>query len=138
MKLHLPAVNGGPFNCRPFEVIEVDDSDILCNDVTLPEEFNPHNVRLWVIRNGTCVICVVWASHEQNAFDIMVDEWKGCCFLVDEEEEGVEYAYLGNAGECANLECADIREVEFKPSRDWKELCAFAEARGGRQDTLFS
>ncbi len=73
-KLHLTPVNCGPFNCLPAREVELEDERILCNDIILPfGEFNPHNVRLWVIGNEFGALGAVWASHEQDALDELVD-----------------------------------------------------------------
>jgi hypothetical protein len=122
---------------------ELDAENILANDVTLPGEFNPHNNRLFVVGHEYGAICALWADCEQDALDTLIDEGKGDCFLVDEddqakatpdEEEG--WARLGNAGEPCDLDMAWIQEADLQPARDWRLLCAFAEARGGQYSTL--
>ena len=54
--------------------ITLDDKDILCNDVILPQEFNPHNVRLWIIGHEFGAIVSLFASCEQDALDEMLDK----------------------------------------------------------------
>ena len=46
IKIKLQAVNRGAFNRLPAREIEIEAERVLTNDVTLPWEFNPHNVRL--------------------------------------------------------------------------------------------
>lgn len=136
VQLHLTPVNGGPFNCLPARDVELDAERILCNDVTLPWEFNPHNTRLWVIGNEFGALGAVWANHEQDAFDELVDADLGGGLLIDEADADDECARLGNAGEPANLDNAWIQCVHFDKARDCELLCRFAEARGQGQDNL--
>ena len=121
--------------------VDLDLTRILCNNVILPWEFNPHKVRLFVIGNEFGAVGAVWADCEQDALDELVDSGLGDCFLVDEkavaemsEEEREELAHLGNAGEWANLDYAWIRECDLKGEIEL--LCDFAEARGACQTTL--
>lgn len=144
MKLHLQPVNGGPFNCLPVREVELPDEKILCNDVILPWEINPHNCRLWIIGHEFGAVCAVWANHEQDALDEIVDSDNGDSFLVSEkdqkeasEDEREEWVHLGNAGEPCNLDYAWIQQVRLDPAQDYKLLCLFAEARGAGQDTLW-
>lgn len=134
--LHLSPVNGGPFNCRPAMSIELEPERVLCNDVTLPWDFNPHNTRLWVIGHEFGAVCAVWANCEQDALDEMVDSDLGQSFLIEESDADDESARLGNAGEPANLDNAWVQIVSFDPARDCRLLCQFAEARGNGAKTL--
>lgn len=135
-KLSLLPVNGGAFNCRPAFEVELPDEQILCNDVTLPWEFNPHKTRLFVIGHEFGALAAVWADCEQEAFDALVDEGYGDCFLIDESEADEYCARLGNAGEPANLDYAWVQVVRLDETKDCRLLCAFAEARGNQQTTL--
>lgn len=116
---------------------DIDDKDVLINNAVLPQEFNPHNVRLWIIGHEFGAICAVWASCEQDAFDEMLDTGYEQ-FLVENPEEDQEYCYLGNAGEPCNLDYAWIETVEFDFVRDYRTLIALAEARGAGQSVLWS
>ena len=116
---------------------DIDDKDILLNNAVLPQEFNPHNVRLWIIGHEFGAICAIWANCEQDAFDEMLDAGYEQ-FLVENPEEDQEYCYLGNAGEPCNLDYAWIEPVEFDLVRDYRTLIAFAEARGAGQSVLWS
>ena len=124
---------------------QLDADKILCNYVRLPWDFNYHNTRLWVAWNEFGPVCAVWANHEQDALDTMVNEGMGNSFLVDEdtvkdstEEEREEWASLGNAGEYADLTYCGLAPVVFDVARDCQLLCAFAEARGEGRDNLDS
>lgn len=77
-------------------------------------EFNPHNVRPWLIHSATCVLAVVFATCEQDALDEAVDESKLDGLQVSEDDihsdEGSEYGpndyyvtRLGNASEAFDL-----------------------------------
>lgn len=116
---------------------DINDKDILSNNVVLPQEFNPHNVRLWIIGHEFGAICAVWASCEQDAFDEMLDTGYEQ-FLVENPEEDQDYSYLGNAGEPCNLDYAWIEPVDFDFVRDYRTLIALAEARGAGQSVLWS
>lgn len=143
-KLTLLPDNGGPFNCQPAHEVELSDEDILCNDVTLPWDFNPHNTRLYVIGNEFGALCAVWANHEQDALDTAVNENKLDSMMVSEEDydamdedEREGCASLGNAGEPFNLDHAWIQQVRLDPTHDCRLLCAFAEARGACANNLY-
>jgi hypothetical protein len=144
IKLHLAPVNGGSFNCLPAREIELEDEKVLCNNVVLPGDFNPHTCKLWVVGHELGAVGAVWADCEQDALDELIDSGLGDSFLIDkhdfdamDEHEREDVAYLGNASEPCNLDNAWIQAVEFKPERDWKLLCQFAEARGNCSKSLY-
>jgi alpha-L-arabinofuranosidase len=127
----------------PSGPVELEGENILCNDVCLPGDFNPHHIRLWVIGNEYGPLCAVWADCEQDALDEATDAGLLDSFLVPTEdvekmtdEELAECAHLGNAGEPANLDSAWLAEVEFQPARDLSLLLAFARADGASSTTL--
>ena len=142
--LSLQPKNGGPFNCAPGrEISDLSDSQILCNNIVFPWEFNPHKVRLFVIGNVYGSVAAVWSDCEQDAFSELIDSGLGDSFLVSADdqdsatEEGRdEWARLGNAGEPCDLNDAWIQEVRLSEQDDCRLLCAFAEARGNLQATL--
>lgn len=130
--LHLSPVNGGPFNCMPARAVELELKEILANDVALPGESSMSPFRLYVIGNEFGPCGAVWAENEQDAFDELCDAGLSAGLMVEPktDDEREECTYLGNAGEPHCLDYAWIQTVEFVPERDWKLLCAFAEARG--------
>ncbi len=141
--LHLPPVGGGSFNCLPARAVELDDDRIDASNVTLPWDFNPHNTRLFVIGHEFGAVCAVWADHEQDALDQMIDLGFGDCFLVSPEDqaratdaEREEWTGLGNASEPCDLTYAWIQRVRLDPVQDCQLLCRFAEARGANETTL--
>lgn len=125
-----------PFAQAP-RFVELAPERILCNDIVLPFEHHPHGMKLWVIGHEFGAIGAVWANHEQDALDKLVDSGLGDSLLISEEdqasatdEEREEWAHLGNAGEPADLTHAWIAPVEWDAKRDLELLCLFAEARG--------
>lgn len=118
---------------------ELAERDILLNDPVLPGEYNPHNVRLWIIGHEYGPIVALWASCEQDAFDEMLDQGYEH-FLVQPEDVDPEleetYAYLGNVGEPCDLNYAWISEIAFDPARDLKLIIAIAEGRGAGNTNL--
>ena len=138
--LHTAPVNGGPFNCQPAREIELEAERVLCNDVRLPGEHHPYNLRLWVIGNEFGALGAVWATCEQDALDELVDAGLGDGLLVEphDDDDRQELSYLGNAGEPADLDNAWMQTVAFDPARDWQLLCRFAEARGAGAKSLDS
>ncbi len=131
-----------PFAQNP-RFADLEPERILANNVIFAGEFNPHNVRLWVVGNESGPLCAVWADCEQDALDEGVDSDLLGGLLIDpadvekmsdEEREGV--SFLGNAGEPADLEHAWLGVVELEPTRDIKTIIRFAEARGACADNL--
>lgn len=116
--------------------VELPPERILANDVTFAGEFNPHNVRLWVIGNEFGALGAVWASHEQDALDTLIDEDLGGGLLIDEADATEDTARAGNASEPVNLNYAWMATVAFEPARDLPLLLALAEARGARAPNL--
>ena len=123
--------------------VELAPEHIRCDDIILPGEYNPHHKRLWVTIARYGALGATWADNVQEALDELVDHDLAGNILVDEahvasmdEAEQEELARLGNAGEPCDLTDVDVQEVVFKPERDWKLLCKFAEARGKGCDNL--
>ena len=127
---------------------------MLCNDVTFPDERHPHAMRAWVIGNEYGALCLVWASHEQEALDAACDAAMLDGLAVDEADYQQECAdacarahctwdahqcdtpdgvmLLGNAGEPFASEYAWCTEARLTPLQERY----FAEARGANVDTL--
>ena len=118
-----------------FKLAKYGDQDvkgecIMADNVILPGEFNPHNVRLWVIGNEFGAMGAVWADHEGDALDALVDAGLGAGILVDAADEDEDSAHLGNAGEPADLTYCWMEAVDLG-RQSVAFLCALAEARGG-------
>lgn len=124
-----------PFADNPrFAELELDR--ILGNNVVLPGEFNPHNVRLWVIGNEFGAMGAVWADCQGDALDELVDADLGSGLLIDESDADEETSRLGNAGEPADLSHAWMGEVELLEPRDAALLAHFKMLRGDESPTV--
>jgi hypothetical protein len=112
---------------------------VLCNNIILPWEFNPHNIRLFVIGNVNGALGAVWAESAQDALDKLVDEGLGNALIVPEKGAPADAPRLGNAGETADLTGVWINEVSIMrmdPLDAIKLIAFFAEARGAQCDVL--
>ncbi len=134
----------------PANQFQVACGNIVCNDVTLPAEFdeasrhNPHNVRLWIVGHCHGPLCCIWASCEQDALDNAVDASMLDCMLVDPadlvdydyESNPDNYSFLGNASEPFNLDDCWMAEVDLATPRDNYLVIKLARASEGGHDTL--
>ncbi len=146
MKLTLMAHDGGPFNCLPAREVELETDRILCNDVTFPWEYNPHNIGLWIVGNEFGVLGAAW-GNEQDALDEMADADLLTSCANDEEhaehaqdDEGqteCDCAYLGNASEPYDLTNVWMQRVDLN-ALDKKDCVILADARGRGQTTVYS
>lgn len=123
--------------------IELAADRILCNDIRLPGEHHPYDLRLWCIGNEYGALGAVWATCDQDALDELVDSGLGDALLIDETdyanmspEEQDECAGLGNAGEPCDLTNVWLSTVYLDKARDFDLIVALAEARGGCWKTL--
>ena len=131
-----------PFaNCPTL--CELEGDNIVCNDVNLPKEidsynsYNPHNVRAWVIGHEFGAICMIFASHEQDAFDAAVDANQLDSLLdTDQDHQNESLTSLGNAGELFDLSNVWISEVEFDPARDIHLIVGLVRSGALGNDTL--
>lgn len=113
--------------------IYIDDSTYyFADDVVNPAEyiptgeFNPHNMRPWLIGNEYGVLAIVYAHHEQDAMDEMADSGKLDGHRAEESELtqneygedvddcGTVMSRLGNAGEPFDLTNIWMRELPNK------------------------
>ena len=141
--LSLLPVDGGPFNCRPAHDVELEDEKILCNNVVFPHEFNPHNVRLFVIGNEFGAIAALWGC-EHEILDDACDAGLMDSFAVSSEDyakydeaEREDCTLLGNASEPFDLTNAWMQAVRLDPAKDFALYLRFAEARGQASTSLF-
>jgi hypothetical protein len=99
-------------------------------------EYNPHNVRPWLIGNEYGVLAIAYAEHEQDAMDVAADNDTLGGLALDEDyvqelyadgEDIAEEAIirLGNAGEPFDAIHAWIKEL---PNRAPDELGAMCGA----------
>jgi hypothetical protein len=135
MKFTLHLKQNHPFASN-VPIIEINGDKILCNDIVLPTETHPHNIRLWFVGNEFGALGAIWASSEQDALDELIDAGLGDGLLIDAKDADEETTRLGNAGEPADLSNAWLAPVEWNYERDIILLLKFAEARGRNVETL--
>lgn len=102
--------------------VQFSDKDVVNVDDFIPKgEYNPHNVRPWLLHDHGFVLGVVFADCLQDALNELADSGKIDSFLVEEkdlaqygpEEEGI--TRLGNAGEPFDVEGIDFVELINPP-----------------------
>jgi hypothetical protein len=105
-----------------YREITFADSDVVNKTDFIPAgEYNPHNVRPWLIHDHGTTICIVFAANEQDALDTAVDEDKLDPWQISESEmadygpEGEGITYLGNAGETFDIETLGMIELPNPP-----------------------
>lgn len=96
------------------------DSDIVNpEDCIFAGEYNPHNVRGWLLHDHGFTICIVYADSLQDAIDIAVDNDKMDRYQI-EESDYADYgintdeptcAFLGNAGEPFDIDTLGYVEL---------------------------
>ena len=105
-----------------FNQIKFSDDDVVNKDDFIPAgEYNPHNVRPWLLHDHGFTVAVVFADCLQDALDIAADENKLDGFQVDEkdmadygpDEDGI--CRLGNAGEPFDIQTLDAIELPNPP-----------------------
>ena len=95
------------------------DSDVVNPSDYIPAgEYNPHNVRPFLLHDHGFTVAVSFADCLQDALDTAADEGKLDWFQVDAselasmtEEEQERLAYLGNASEAFDIEGLDVIEL---------------------------
>ena len=90
------------------------NKDLIANpdDFIRKGSYNPHNVHAHLLCNEYGLLCVVYASHLQDALDIAVDEDRLDSMLIPEDEiENEDWiCRLGNAGEAFNIDYLSVTE----------------------------
>jgi hypothetical protein len=122
--------------------IEVEDKDCFVSNVIFPWEYNPNNVKPFLVHECDFHSAIVWAE-EANVLDFLADEYWMNRYLIEEkdlkdylDEDGNETCVrLGNASEPYDIENLTIEELDPN-SLPVQLLCKFAEARGRGLDTL--
>lgn len=133
--LHTAPINGGPFNCFPAMVHEIEPDRISGCPVFFPWERSDAD-SLYVICNEYGAMGAVWADNEQDALDELIDAGLGAGIEIDEPEaddENEEVSRAGNDGRAVNLDHCNILRVQFEVTRDWRFMCACHEMRGSGQ-----
>lgn len=102
------------------------DADIVDIDNWIPQgEYNPHNVRPFLLHDHGFTLAVVFADSLQDAIDEAVDAGKLDRFQVaaadlgdygdTDEEQSERLAYLGNASEPFDIETLGAIELPNPP-----------------------
>lgn len=105
-----------------FNGIKFTDEDVINLGDWIPlGEYNPHNVRPWLLHDHGFVLCIVFATCEPDALDEAADHDKLDRYLVTDpdlsdypDEEGL--AFLGNAGIPFDIESLGIIELPNPPA----------------------
>lgn len=92
-----------------YKGIKFSDDDVVnLDDCIWKGEYNPHNVRPWLLHDHGFILAIVFADCLQDALDEAVDNDKLDSFQVTEEDlkdyDEDSLAHLGNAGEPFDLE----------------------------------
>lgn len=123
--------------------VRVNNENISIMHARLPWEGGTES--LWVIGDAgmTQAMGAVWSRSMEEALDALADLDLAGAILVDEDvlatmshDEIDRLMPLGNYSSLADLTNVWIAKVEFKPERDYKLLCAIAEARGADNSML--
>jgi hypothetical protein len=105
-----------------YQQIKFTDADVVNKDDFIAKgDYNPHNVRPFLLHDHGFVLAVVFADCLQDALDIAVDAGKLDGFQVAEkdladygpDEEGI--TRLGNAGEAFDIQALDALELPNPP-----------------------
>lgn len=91
---------------------DLSDEMVCDKDAFIPKgEYNPHNVRPWIISAEFGPVAIVFASNEQEAFDVAVDNHKLDSYLVECNGPDCEHLMAGNASECFDQTYLRIKEL---------------------------
>ena len=105
-----------------FNQIKFTDADVVNKEDYIPAgEYNPHNVRPFLIHDHGFTVAVVFACSLQDALDAAVDAGKLDSFQVSDndladygsDEEGI--SRLGNASEPFDIQALDAVELPNPP-----------------------
>ncbi len=78
-----------------YKEISFLDSDVVNRDDFIPAgEYNPHNVRPFLLHDHGFTLAIVFASNLQEALDIAIDENKLDSFLIDLSDKSTRDDYL--------------------------------------------
>jgi len=123
--------------------VKFSDEDVVNFDAFVPEgDFNPHNVRPWVLHDHGMIVAVVFADSLQDALDEAVDGNKMDRYLVKDgtQDDGVNdladygpdedgITRLGNASEPFDIETLGYFELKNPAPATFVELLKIAELR---------
>jgi len=101
-----------------------EDSDIVNPDDFIADgDYNPHNIRLWLIHDHGFTVGCAFASNLQDAFNELVDGDKLDSFQIGESDyanydinsDSPTCAFLGNASEPFDIEALGCVEILSPP-----------------------
>ncbi len=114
--------------------IKFTDADVVNPDDFIPAgEFNPHNVRPWLLHDHGFVLAVVFADCLGDAIDEAVDAGKMELYFVDLKDKSDDadwhdygdtiqealddesLSFLGNDGVCCDIETLSVVELTNPP-----------------------
>jgi len=131
-----------PFASAP-RTVDV-ESDLICPDeaqfpasIDPTNQYNPHNVRAFVIGHEFGALCMVFSSNAQDAMDEACN--KGFIDRLMSEEQDYDdesLTPLGNAGELFDLSMAWCGKVEWDAARDIGLIVAIVRAHAAGEDCL--
>lgn len=110
-----------------FNGIRFDDSHVVeADECVYQEDYNPRNVRPWLLHSHGIAICVVFADCLQDALDEAADEEKLEGFKMSEEEvdqtadddDFDKHTHLGNDSAFYNIEELEVIELPI-PKRSF-------------------
>lgn len=125
-----------------FDDVTVKPERFLLNDVNWPWESHPHGMKAYLWHDGQGYNgAVVWASHDQDAIDELVDSDLLDIYLVDdkdvsdEAEERGEYLRAGNASEPFAIQESKLVPIDWKNAPP-ELIAAVAYGAGAGNGTL--
>jgi hypothetical protein len=107
-------------NTAKYNEIQFSDADVVNPDDFIPDgEYNPHNVRPFLVHDAGFPVGIVFASSLDEALDILADEGKLEAWELnpDDTYDNVTYgldteeptcAFLGNDGKPFDIEALNV------------------------------
>ena len=100
-----------------YRLVQFTDSDVVNGDHFIPRgEFNPHNVRPWLLHDHGFTLAVVFADCLQDALDIAADAGALDRYQVTQEDQA-DYpddealTFLGNACGPFDIDTLGVHEL---------------------------
>ena len=107
-----------------YRQVQFNDCDVVNGDEFIPlGEFNPHNVRPWLLHDHGHTVAVVFADCLQDALDAAADNRALDRYQVVQEDQA-DYpddnglTFLGNACEAFDIEALGVHELPI-PKRSF-------------------
>lgn len=122
-------IKGGP-------EMDIDPHRVIVADAILPDGFNPHNVRPFIVFSDMGPVTMVWADCVQDALDSAADNGMLLRFEIDEDADAdclEAGASLGNDGAKYDLTYCSVEEAEGLERQPIKTAILVAYAVGAGQ-----